>query len=90
MSRSKWKGPFLDKSLIKNINKIKLKKIWSRTSTICSSLIDKSFLVHSGNKFRKIYINREKVGFKFGDFCYTRVMKKKLHTKKLKNKKKKK
>jgi len=53
---------------------------------IPSFLVGQTVLVYSGQKFRKVYISREKVGFKFGEFCFTRVMKKKIHNKKIKKK----
>lgn len=70
MSRSKWKSPniFL-KCLFKNFNK---NKIWNRSSIIPSSLIGSFVFIHSGTVFKKIFINREKVGFKFGEFVLTR------------------
>ena len=70
MSRSKWKGHFIDTSLNK-VNKKKF-KIWSRQSTIPFYLIGTYVLVHNGKDFKKIYITREKVGFKFGEFAFTR------------------
>lgn len=69
MSRSQWKGPVLNKSLIKK--KIK-NKIWSRNCTIPFFLLGFSVFVHSGKDFRKIFITREKVGYKFGEFVLTR------------------
>ena len=41
MSRVKWKGPFLDKIFLKqsNIKTNKLKKEWSRKSTISSNFL---------------------------------------------------
>jgi small subunit ribosomal protein S19 len=74
MTRSKWKGPFLNKSLLKKNLK---SKVWSRGSTIPYFLIGFSVFVHSGKEFRKIFITREKVGFKFGEFVFTRKLKKK-------------
>ena len=29
-------------------------------------------LVYDGKEFRKCYINREKIGYKFGEFSYSR------------------
>lgn len=74
MSRSKWKGLFLDKSIIQfNQKKSKKKlKTYSRSSSIPSFLINKFVLVYDGKEFRKCYINREKVGYKFGEFSYSR------------------
>lgn len=74
MSRSKWKGPFLNKSLLKKNLK---SKVWSRSSTIPYYLIGFSVFVHSGKEFKKIFITRDKIGFKFGEFVFTRKLKKK-------------
>lgn len=78
MSRAKWKGLFIEKSVIdlnkkkaKNKNKKKL-KIYSRSSCIPSFLINKFVLIYDGKEFRKCYINREKIGYKFGEFSYSR------------------
>jgi len=71
MGRSKWKGNFIEESLLKNTEKRNL-KIFSRRSVIPSFFIGKKVLVYSGKNFKKIFITREKVGFKFGDFCKTR------------------
>ena len=71
MSRSVWKGYFLNNSLFKHSKKINF-KIWSRSSTVPSFLIGKMVLVHSGKEFKKVLITREKVGFKFGEFVFTR------------------
>ena len=78
MSRAKWKGPFLDKHIpCKSDTLHPLKKIWSRRSVITSFFIGKSVLIHTGNSFKKILITREKVGYKFGEFCLTRIFRKK-------------
>jgi len=74
MSRSKWKGFFVDKNIleIKKETKKKQIKIWARNSTIPYSLIDKTVLIYNGKEFKKIQITKEKVGYKFGEFCSTR------------------
>ena len=78
MSRSKWKGNFLT-----NINFIKTEieksKMWMRNSSISSGLIGKRLLIHNGKSFKTVFITREKVGFKFGEFSFTRT-----HTLKIK------
>jgi len=71
MSRSIWKGFFIKKSLLKPKNKTL--KIWSRSSCIPFNLVNKAVLVHNGKIFKRIFITREKVGFKFGEFCNTRI-----------------
>ena len=51
MSRSVWKGPFVDPSLIKKVEKLKDQtskppiKTWSRKSTIIPDFIGLSFLI---------------------------------------------
>ena len=74
MTRSLWKGPFMDPSFIKLLyckNK-KISKIWSRSSVIPSALIGDTVFVHNGKEFKRIIITREKVGFKFGEFSFSR------------------
>jgi small subunit ribosomal protein S19 len=88
MSRSKWKGLFLEKSIIQ-LNKKKKRKLktYSRSSCIPSFLINKFILIYDGKEFRKCYINREKIGYKFGEFSYSRK-KNEVKKKFKKNKKK--
>lgn len=88
MSRAKWKGPFITLKLVKN--KLNKNKIWSRSSVIPKTLIDSFVFIHRGNSFKKVFITREKIGFKFGEFASTRLFT--THSKKSKknlNKKKK-
>ena len=78
MSRSVWKGPFVDPSLLKKIEKLKLQtnpmpiKTWSRKSTIIPEFIGVSLLIHNGKKFISIKISEEMVGHKLGEFSPTR------------------
>lgn len=72
MSRSKWKGPFLDKIFLKTlVLKKPWFKVWSRRSVLTSNLIGKKVFIHNGQIFKSIIITREKVGFKFGEFSLT-------------------
>ena len=75
MSRSKWKGFFVTKNVLKN----KHLKFWNRDCSVVESMIGSSVFVHNGKEFKKVLITREKLGFKLGDFSYTRK-----HTPKLK------
>ena len=78
MSRSVWKGPFVDPSLIKKVEKQRKEgastpiKTWSRKSTIIPEFIGISFLIHNGKKFIPIKISDEMVGHKLGEFSPTR------------------
>ena len=68
MSRSVWKGPFVDPSLIKKVERLKSQpnpqpiKTWSRRSTIIPEFIGISFLIYNGKKFIPIKISEEMVG----------------------------
>ena len=78
MSRSVWKGPFVDPSLLKKVEKLKDQsnkppiKTWSRKSTIIPEFVGHSFLIHNGKKFIPIKISEEMVGHKLGEFSPTR------------------
>jgi len=78
MSRSVWKGPFVDPSLIKKVEKLKNQpnktpiKTWSRKSTIIPEFVGISFLIYNGKKFIPIKISEEMVGHKLGEFSPTR------------------
>jgi ribosomal protein S19 len=84
MSRSKWKGNFIDNALFKqkgsDLNR--LPKIWSRRSVISSFFLNKKVLIYTGKEFKKILITRDKIGYKFGALCFTRKHKAKLKIKK--------
>ena len=78
MSRSVWKGPFVDPSLIKKVEKARDQinktpiKTWSRKSTIIPEFVGHSFLIHNGKKFIPIKISEEMVGHRLGEFSPTR------------------
>ena len=78
MARSVWKGPFVEESLIKKVEKQKKDpkkmpiKTWSRKSTVIPEFIGLSFLIHNGKKFIPIKISEEMVGHKLGEFSPTR------------------
>ena len=78
MARSVWKGPFVEESLIKKVEKLKNDpvkkpiKTWSRKSTIIPDFVGVSFLIYNGKKFIPITISEDMVGHKFGEFSPTR------------------
>ena len=76
MSRSIWKGPFVDPSLLEKMktdNKPAPIKTWSRKSTIIPEFVGVSFLIYNGKKFIPIKISEEMVGHKLGEFSPTRT-----------------
>ena len=79
MARSVWKGPFVEESLIKKVEKQKTDpkkmpiKTWSRKSTIIPEFIGVSFLIYNGKKFIPVTISEDMVGHKLGEFSPTRT-----------------
>ena len=79
MVRAVWKGPFVEESLMKKVDKYKTdsKKIpiktWSRKSTIIPDFVGVSFLIYNGKKFIPITVSEDMVGHKLGEFAPTRV-----------------
>ena len=79
MARSLKKGPFVEKSLIKKVEKLnetndkKIIKTWSRRSTILPIMIGHTFAVYSGKKHITVYVSEDMVGHKLGEFAYTRT-----------------
>lgn len=78
MGRSKWKGPYIDKSLIfvnenNSISNKKISVIFSRNSVILPIHVGFLFNIHNGKKFLKLKVSEEMVGHKFGEFSVTRV-----------------
>ena len=80
MSRSVWKGPFVDLYLLKKAEAAQEKgtragpiKTWSRRSTILPDFIGLTFQVHNGKTFVPVNVSEEMVGHKFGEFAPTRT-----------------
>ena len=79
MARSVWKGPFVEESLIKKVEKLKNVtnkkpiKTWSRKSTIIPDFVGVSFLIYNGKKFIPVTISEDMVGHKLGEFSPTRT-----------------
>ena len=78
MARSIKKGPFVDASLMKKIeklnesNKKEVVKTWSRRSTIFPEFVGHTIAVHNGKEFIPVYITEDMVGHKLGEFSLTR------------------
>jgi small subunit ribosomal protein S19 len=79
MSRSVWKGPFVDGHLLKKVQNAietgrkEVIKTWSRRSTILPIFVGYTFTVHNGNKFIPVSVSEEMVGRKLGEFAPTRT-----------------
>jgi small subunit ribosomal protein S19 len=81
MSRSVWKGPFVDVHLKKKVDDMnkagdrKVIKTWSRRSTIIHDMVGHTMMVHNGKKFIPVYVTENMVGHKLGEFALTRTFK---------------
>lgn len=79
MSRSVWKGPFVDRYLLKKAEVARASgrndviKIWSRRSTILPQFVGLTFGVYNGQKFVPVLVTEDMVGHKFGEFSPTRT-----------------
>ena len=81
MSRSVWKGPFVDYGLIQSILKRQESeekypkgqlKIYSRRSIILPEFIGLEVEIHNGKTFQKVLLKEEMIGHSFGEFAPTR------------------
>ncbi len=79
MARSIKKGPFVDVSLLKKVEKAvatgdkKMIRTWSRRSTITPDFVGLTFAVHNGRKFVTVFVTENMVGHKLGEFAPTRT-----------------
>ena len=79
MSRSVWKGPFVDSYVLKKAEKSKesgrneVIKIWSRRSTILPQFVGLTFGVYNGRKHIPVSISEDMIGQKFGEYSPTRT-----------------
>ena len=79
MTRSIWKGPFVDGYLLKKAEKAQTSgrndvvKIWTRRSTILPQFVVITFGVHNGQKHVPVLVTQEMIGHKFGEFAPTRT-----------------
>jgi small subunit ribosomal protein S19 len=79
MSRSLWKGPFVDGYLLRKAEAVRASgrhemiKIWSRRSTILPQFVGLNFGVYNGQKHIPVLVTEEMVGHKFGEFSPGRM-----------------
>jgi small subunit ribosomal protein S19 len=79
MTRSIWKGPFVDGYLLKKAEAARtagrsdVLKTWSRRSTILPQFVGITFGVHNGRKHIPVAVTEDMIGHKFGEFAPTRT-----------------
>lgn len=78
MARSVWKGPFVDRHILKKVEDARASgknmviKTWSRRSTILPNMVGLTFGVHNGKKFIPVVVSDQMIGHKLGEFAPTR------------------
>ncbi len=79
MSRSVWKGPFVDAYVLKKAEAAReagsknVIKIWSRRSTILPQFVGLTFGVYNGKKHVPVLVSEDMIGQKFGEYSPTRT-----------------
>ena len=79
MARSLKKGPYVEESLQKKIQKMneagdkKMIKTWSRASMIVPDMLGHTIGVHNGKAHVPVYITEQMVGHRLGEFAPTRL-----------------
>ena len=80
MARSVWKGPFVEESLIKKVEKSQKinqtenqLKLGQENQLLFQNLLVFSFLIYNGKKFIPLTISEDMVGHKLGEFAPTRT-----------------
>lgn len=77
MSRSVYKGPYVDEKLLKKVSGKKPQeagviKTWARDSVISPEMVGFTFGVHNGKQHIEVLVVEEMVGHRFGEFSPTK------------------
>lgn len=78
MARSLRKGPFVDPSLQRKLDRVQQSgskqviRTWSRRSMIAPDFVGITFHVHNGKLFIPVFVTENMVGHRLGEFAPTR------------------
>ncbi len=77
MSRSLYKGPYVDEKLLKKVSKLKpadavVIKTWARASVISPEMVGFIFGVHNGKDHIEVLVTEDMVGHRLGEFSPTK------------------
>ena len=81
MSRSLKKGPYVEESLLRKVQKMQASgkkqpiKTWSRRSMVLPDFVGLTFAIHNGKQHLPIFITENMVGHRLGEFAPTRTFK---------------
>ena len=86
MTRSIKKGPYIDAKLLDKVEKQNAANTrspmttWARACTVAPEFVGHTFMVHNGRTHLKVFVTKDMVGHKLGEFAPTRTFR--GHTKK--------
>ena len=81
MSRSLKKGPYVEESLLRKVEKMQASgkkqpiKTWSRRSMVLPDFVGLTFAIHNGKQHLPIFITENMVGHRLGECAPTRTFK---------------
>ena len=81
MSRSLKKGPYVEESLLRKVEKMQASgkkqpiKTWSRRSMVLPDFVGLTFAIHNGRQHMPVFITENMVGHRLGEFAPTRTFK---------------
>lgn len=79
MSRSLYKGPYIEIKLLRKIEKLNANnkkdtiQTWSRASTIIPDMVGHTIAVYNGKQHFPVFVSDQMVGHKLGEFVPTRT-----------------
>ncbi len=79
MTRSAKKGPYVDEKLFRKVQRAidagtsEPIKTWARACTVVPEFVGRTFMVHNGKIFNRVFVTEEMVGHKLGEFSPTRI-----------------
>ncbi len=78
MARSVKKGPYVEDSLAKQIQRLNesgsknIVRTWSRRSMVVPDMIGHTIHVHNGKLFMPVFVTENMIGHRLGEFAATR------------------
>lgn len=77
MSRSLYKGPYVNERILKKVQDKKpadtgVIKVWDRACMISPEMVGFTFGVHNGRAHIEVFVSEEMVGHRFGEFSPTK------------------
>lgn len=81
MARSIKKGPYVEASLLRKVEKMNASgkklpiKTWSRRSMVLPEFVGHTLAIHNGRQHMPVFITENMVGHRLGEFASTRTFK---------------